>query len=124
MRKPVYSYLATAAWWLAIWAVSSIPSKDLPSVQILSLDKLAHIFVYLVLAVLVNRSMRLAKAKRSTVLTLYLILFASAALDEYHQSFIPGRSVTWWDFMANGIGLGIGLTVYLRTHDQGKRTSS
>jgi VanZ family protein len=107
-------HLPLLIWWLAIWAVSSVPSKQLPSLQILSVDKLAHAGVYLVLALLANRSLRQAGAGTKTVMLVYCLLLLNAGLDELHQYLIPGRSVSWWDFAANGLGLGAGFVFKLR----------
>jgi VanZ family protein len=38
-------------------------------------------------------------------LGVFAIMWISAALDEYHQRFIPGRSVSIYDFYANSVGL-------------------
>jgi VanZ family protein len=50
VKKPgTTSLVLTLLWWVLIWILSSLPSDDLPSLQILSIDKLAHIGVYFVL---------------------------------------------------------------------------
>ncbi len=119
LKRPKYIYLATLLWWLGIWVASSIPTKHLPSVKVWDLDKLIHIAVYLVLALLINRSLKLLRIRRRTGVLIYLAVLISAALDEYHQYLIPGRSVSVWDLLANGVGLGIGFTLYLVRHDRG-----
>lgn len=99
-------------WALIIWTLSSIPSNDLPSVKILGFDKVAHIGIFGILSLLVNRCIP-AKTILTTILVIYAILFLNASLDELHQNLIPGRSVSLWDLLANYTGLSIGLVALL-----------
>jgi VanZ family protein len=52
-----------------------------------------------------------------SVRTTYLLSLALSALwgavDEWHQSFVPGRDASWGDFVADGLGaaLGAGIAV-------------
>ncbi len=91
-------------------------------IHILGWDKLIHVVQYLVLALLVNRCLVVLKASRRTALLLYMALMASAALDEWHQTLIPNRTVNVWDFAANAVGLGLGYFALRRKHDPGKQT--
>lgn len=104
MSAKGYLYLCVL-WMLLIWLVSSIPSKDLPTVNIWSGDKLAHILVYFIWGLLVSTYMRTRTAATKTYLGVFVLMWISAALDEYHQRFIPGRSVSIYDFYANSFGL-------------------
>ncbi|NLW18135.1 MAG: VanZ family protein [Candidatus Cloacimonetes bacterium] len=113
-KKKKFNRLALPAFlWLAlIWLLSSLPGRHLPSGKIVGLDKLAHITVYFILGVLVNRLLRGLKVSPRKVWWIYLVMVASAALDELHQFFIPQRSVTVWDFAANATGLGLAFAAY------------
>ncbi|HQQ67271.1 MAG TPA: VanZ family protein [Candidatus Cloacimonadota bacterium] len=104
MNKKGYLYLSLL-WMLLIWLVSSIPSKDLPSVNLWSSDKLAHILVYLIWGLLVSTYLRKRNVGTQVYLGIFVLMWISAALDEYHQSYIPGRSVSVYDFFANSLGL-------------------
>jgi VanZ family protein len=99
-------------WLSAMWVVSSIPGQKLPSVKIISIDKVYHIMEYLVLAFLVNRSCKNRGLTRKTVSLIYILLLVNAIADEMHQYLIPNRSVSVWDLLANMIGLGIGISLY------------
>ncbi len=112
--------LLTIAWYTAIWVVSSIPSDSLPSYEILSMDKLAHFFVYFVLGMLVNKTAMVKGFGRKTVYYIYGFLLVSALAEEYHQHFIPGRSVTIWDFLANSTGLIAAFVVYIKYYDKSR----
>ena len=119
VKKPgTTSLVLTLLWWALIWILSSVPSDDLPSLQILSIDKLAHIGVYFVLGFLVNSWLKTRQIKASKRSLIYLALLCSALLDEYHQSLIPGRSVSIYDFLANALGLGFAWTAGFLNRDQ------
>ncbi len=54
-------------------------------------------------------------------LALALVLcMVLAGLDEYHQTFVPGRGMEWVDFWSDMLGVGCGLALvllgYLRVH--------
>ncbi len=109
--KDRYLILAPVLWGLAIWAVSSLPSDNLKPPQVLGFDKLAHSSVYFVLALLTNRAIKGKKLSLAWLLFIYALLILNAAIDEYHQRFIPGRSVSVWDLAANATGLIAGFAV-------------
>jgi VanZ family protein len=110
----------TIAWYLSIWVASSLPSDSLPSYEIFSMDKLLHFGVYFVLGFLVMKSARQMSLKRSKVHYLYVFLFVSSIADEWHQHFIPGRSVSIWDFVANATGLLVSIMVYVKYYDKSR----
>lgn len=114
--------IMTIGWWILIWIVSSLPSDDLPSLQILSVDKLAHCAVYFVLGWLMNLWLGRKAVKASRRNLIFVLLLISALADEYHQSFIPGRSVSVFDFLANALGLGIAWLTGLAKRDQRQRS--
>lgn len=119
VRLPMF---LTLCWWGLIWIVSSLPSKNFPDIEILSIDKVAHAGVYLVLGLLMDmwlQRKRISGYKRALIFALVLI---SALADEYHQHMIPGRSVSVFDFLANALGL---ILAYLwGTFRYDKRTRS
>jgi VanZ family protein len=116
----IRSCIPPLVWLSAMWVVSSIPGQNLPTVKILSIDKVYHIVEYLVLAVLVNRSCKKNGLSRKTIYWIYILLLINAIIDELHQHFIPNRSVSVWDILANMIGLGIGLSFTGKGNDRSK----
>ncbi len=82
-------------------------SLDLPSFP--GADKLAHMLAYGVLAVTVlwyygkNGTVRM---RRTAMLTVALCL-AYGLTDEFHQSFIPQRSVSGLDIIADTAGAAV-----------------
>jgi len=104
MRKNIYLILAIT-WMAAIWGVSSLPSTNIPEIKIIGYDKIAHFSVYMILGLLVNKHLCSKACRPKSYIIIYALLILSAALDEYHQNFIPGRSVNIFDFFANTLGL-------------------
>jgi len=99
-------------WQIVIWTLSSLPSRSIPSFKIIGMDKLAHMFVYFILGILLNFWLRSRKFRLTEVVFIYALLILLAAADEYHQYYIPGRSVMVYDLMANVIGLLSAFTFY------------
>ncbi len=98
----------------AIFAVSSMPRPPIPEVLTFwNSDKLLHTAAYALLATLVllgarARTGRLGRAARieaALVATLY------GVSDEWHQSFVPGRSTSVYDLVADAAGAMIGAFV-------------
>lgn len=102
INRAMYPWL----FWLSlIWIVSSIPSDSLPSYKIIGIDKLAHFAQYLILGLLVNRWLKRMDLKGRKCIYVYGLLLILAIIDELHQVYIPGRSVSVYDCLANGSGL-------------------
>ena len=96
-------------WAAALIIATSWPNPDVP--QVGQGDKLVHLLLYGILAWLIARAEpSLATMLRRAALTL-LGLACFAALDEWHQSFVPGRSASTADWAADVVGAAAGLTV-------------
>ncbi len=68
-------------------------------------DKLVHIGYFFVLTLLLRRFIGLPTA---LVIAISLLL---GLADEIHQSFLPGRTAAWDDFVADAIGVGLALLI-------------
>lgn len=111
----------TALWvglwilWMALIAVSShIPGEMMPRMPFEDADKAAHIAVYLVLGVLgVGAVARLRPDwPRPLVGSTALVVGAVfGALDELHQSYVPGRNMSMEDWLTNLLGLALAVIV-------------
>jgi len=105
-----------------IFFASSQPYFQPPGPDIESIDKLAHGGEYFVLGLLlfaaIGRS--ISRSKPGTFLFLLSIGVSIGALDEIFQSYIPGREMSIYDWIADavGVGLGTGLAVQLRLGKQ------
>lgn len=103
-------WLPVIIYGVFIFFVSCVPGKDVPSLFLYQ-DIVFHFLEYAVFALLINRAIkgccaRLARFKRlSWVLAL---AFTYALFDEFHQSFVPGRTASVFDIAIDAIGSLIG----------------
>ena len=89
-------------WASFIFYLSSIPSLRSPfGIWDLYLRKAAHVFVYFVLTLLIAPNFRPGRRQR---VYSFLIAGVYAVGDEYHQSFVPGRVMCFYDMVLNWIG--------------------
>jgi VanZ family protein len=81
-----------------------------------NLDKLVHACEYGLLAFLFARAVRATSLNASVPLifaiTLYFVVFYGIT-DEFHQSFVPGRSADLQDLMADTLGGAVATIIYL-----------
>jgi len=112
-RIIVFYWLPVFFWCAGIYYLSSIPSlrSDLPGGWDYILRKIAHITEYSVLAFLAFRAAAQSIGKRRALAYAVLFAFAFALSDEYHQTFIAGRSGNAVDVTIDS--LGIFLSVFL-----------
>ena len=90
----------------------SISLPDLPGA-----DKLAHMMVYGVLAgtVILALSENLKNTKPGMVLVFSVVFcFFYGLSDEFHQSFIPGRTASVYDLMADCAGAAMVSAFWVR----------
>lgn len=105
---------SVAARWAppVIWVGVILVGTSWPGLSLgppgLSLDKLAHFTAYAVLAALMLRATSTPKAL-STMILVFLAVSAFGAVDEWHQSFIPRRTMSFADWVADTIGALVGV---------------
>lgn len=109
MSRP--GWWAALAWAAVILVATSIPGRDLPR-AFPGADKLVHLALYAPLGVLVGRALR--REGRRVELAATTLLWAGtlalfAAVDEWHQDFIPGRSSDRIDWLADVVASTAGL---------------
>lgn len=101
-----------ALWAAFILLLTSIPGSDIPHVSFMSFrdsDKLVHGTMYAIFAFLAVRSLlRAGRPLLQAVLVVMVGIAIFAALDEWHQQFIPGRSMDVFDWLADISGATIG----------------
>ena len=74
--------------------------------------KLAHVSEYFLLAVFAMRTMRgFSKSALTRLFCGALIAVLYACTDEYHQSFVPGRTSTIHDVLIDSYGISLALIV-------------
>lgn len=94
----------------AIFYFSSIPSKEMPSFGNWDalVKKSGHILGYALLALAYLRGIHSPDWRAFSLALAGVILFA--VLDEFHQSYVPGRTSTMVDVGIDTLGAFIGLT--------------
>lgn len=112
IKQAVVTYLPPILWAILIFVFSAqslLPGFE-ESVHDFVFKKLAHIFVYLVLYLLVLQAVTTTITEKQPKLTLLLPIFICllyAASDEFHQSLVPGRYATFRDIGYDGLGISI-----------------
>jgi len=90
----------------AIWWVSSQSRPFLPaSLGFRESDKLLHFCAYAVLASLATlRPLRARERPRAIVVEAFVLAALYGVVDEFHQSFVPGRDASMGDVVADALG--------------------
>jgi VanZ family protein len=113
--REAWPALAWAAFILVLTSVRPPAMAWAP--DRLPLDKLVHLGVYGVLGWTIAGSVdRLGGSARSWIIAVALGI-AFAAADEWHQTWIAGRDPSAGDWLADCIGLAVGMTAHCATHD-------
>jgi VanZ family protein len=100
---------------LLIFFVSSRPNLRPPGPDFEFKDKVAHLCEYMVLGGLLFTGIgwTVTRSKMGTFLFLFAVGVSVAALDELLQSYIPGRSMDPYDWLADAVGCAVGVGVGL-----------
>lgn len=97
-------------WAAVIVILTSIPGIR-PPINVGYSDKIAHFGVYAILGWLAGRAM-LAPRTPGRLLAVWTSLALFGALDELHQIWIPNRMTALSDWVADLLGLAIGLLAF------------
>ena len=116
-RRAIANWAPTVVWTGIILIGTSAPRLP-PGPDIPASDKIAHLLAYGILGLLLMRTLRAERWPQAKAVIFALVggsLFA--ALDELHQSLIPGRQTDLLDFAADCLGLAVavGATVLARS---------
>ena len=85
--------------------LSLIPFKSVESIHKLGVDKVFHLIEYLILGIIFKYSIN------STSRIYYLFILIVPLLDEFVVQEFSGRTVDYWDFIFNLIGLYLGIII-------------
>lgn len=112
MPRPISDTLRRRFWAVAVAATivweSSHSTVAMPELGISNFDKVAHFFVYGLLATL---TVRLGRGARAAWLAWLAVSFFGVT-DEWHQSFVPGRSCEFGDWVADTSGAALASALY------------
>ena len=104
-----YSKTMRILFWIALissYILAIMPQNIAPSFQSLS-DKSLHFIAFAVLTLLLTLSYRIPLWKSIGYLLFY------ATFIEFSQTFTPNRCAEWLDIVADGIGIALGLVLYV-----------
>lgn len=111
-------WLPVILWAGVIFYFSSIPHLQIEELGIWDtiFRKIAHATEYGVLAFLALR-LGLRQEKRKVFVLVIVIVFCAlyAWSDEYHQSFVEGRTFAIWDIVIDSLGAIVFGLLYYRT---------
>ncbi len=116
LRRPAPWFGAFAVWFGALWWLSSL-SRPIPeSVPFEVSDKVLHFGYFFGGAGLLSAALFLSLSKATTprrIALAVVILALVGIIDEYHQSWVPGRSGNDpFDFLADVLGAFAGAAVF------------
>lgn len=99
-----------------IYSLSAQPVWRLTLPSFFMADKLLHLTEYAILGVLACRAFgpgtRGLLNRREAILVTFLFSLAYGALDEVHQSFVPGRMLDFGDLVADVLGASVAGTAW------------
>lgn len=106
-KSAVFYWLPVFLWCAVIFYLSSIPDlrSDFSSQWDYVLRKLAHITEYAILAFLFFRAASQYISTRRAIAYGALLALTFALTDEYHQTFVSGRSGNLFDVSIDSIGI-------------------
>ena len=103
----IWRWLFVVLWMGVIFFFSSLPQATLDFRQPAFVGKLAHVTEYAILGRLIQR----AFDHRGKWWKSWLIAVAYAVTDEFHQSFVLGRTALATDVLIDSAGTAIGLAI-------------
>ena len=121
------AWLPVAAYMALIFYLSSLPhpDEDLPKFLFETLgDKILHVIEYAVLAFLCYRAFRRAAGSSAAAYAVVLAVVTASlygATDEVHQAFVPFRTATWLDWLADTAGGMIGAVAARHIMERGAK---
>ncbi len=126
LRNILFYWAPPLVWMALIYYVSD--QSTLPTLSDSLLDAVvkygAHFVEYAVLALLWYRAIysRFPHPKIQPLALLIVVIYALS--DEFHQSFVPGRSATWQDVAVDMIGGASALLVWNFVHQWRSRMNA
>lgn len=114
-----FAKFTTVLAWMALISVSSQIALPPPHADSqltwfgYVFDKDMHVLLYGVLAIVVIWTLRECGSRRGAIYAIAIaVALAYGLFDEWHQSFVPGRSVSGWDVVFDVVGAGGGVTLW------------
>ena len=102
-------WLPPFLWAAFILILTSIPGSHLPALPSRDFDKVVHLAIYAVLGWLATRAWSSGSRAVAATLAIVVLISCFGAMDEWHQQFIPQRSMDILDWTADTAGATIGV---------------
>ena len=120
-RNPGFWLACFLAWFAALWVLSSSSNVGQVTPPIPHFDKVAHFGFFFVGSGLLCACLfrcRPEKTNWKTIIGCVIVATAlTGCLDEYHQSFTPGRSGNDpYDWLADVLGAATGVFTFKKLH--------
>ncbi|MEX1189655.1 MAG: VanZ family protein [Bacteroidia bacterium] len=105
--------LPAMCWTIIVTILTLLPGKDLPEVNIINFDKIAHFGVFFLLSLLYLRWKKFGPALNVSQFLIVLIIIAYGGLIELVQgAFYTDRFADIYDFIANSCGAATAALFY------------
>ena len=108
MNRKYFIYLLIF-YIILILIGSTLPGNLFPSGKIFDFDKIIHIMEYIILAFLFLNAIK--SPNISNVLLIIVIGTAYGVFNEFWQLFVSDRYASFWDGLANTVGMIIGSVI-------------
>jgi VanZ family protein len=120
-RRPNFWLFAMFVWFGVLWGLSSFALPGVPSPPVDHFDKLVHFGYFFGGAILLSAHLFFknpgSPSWRVIIPAVIVFIALVGALDEFHQSFIPGRSGNDLpDWLADVMGGTIGALTFKAIH--------
>ena len=109
MKRRVFGWGPAALWAAVLFFLSEWSGLGIELVS--GADKWVHVGLFMILGL----SLAWGKGRTESGVPLFLFLFLGmgyGALDEWHQSFVPGRDASVGDWVADSAGVMLGLVLF------------
>lgn len=106
MNKKLFLFLTLIFYKTLIFYLSSQPIP--PNIRVGKFDYLLHIVEYFPLGILWSLFLFEFKAQKIFIFS-FIFSTLYALCDEIHQVFVPERLASWQDFVADVIGISLGI---------------
>lgn len=113
MKSKIFYRWCFGLWLTLLLILTSYPKISIFNDKILNIDKLAHFTVYFVLSFFIYM-MNYDKSYQQNRRLLFWTMLIMPLLDELHQIPIPGRYFSYYDLIADFLGI-IGIILIFRS---------
>ena len=115
VRQPV-RILIVFFYICCIAALSLLPPQDLPKIPLFpGADKIIHFLMYLVFSLLFCWALRTERHYYRLFLIILVTIGWGILMEFIQLTMHAGRSFSWYDALANSLGVFVGILIYVLT---------